>query len=87
MVESSEEAVKEFFNYIMGNVPGNAKVESFDIKNYGGIVKRLDSFRLGFMAVQQQKFVDAGIAMLGELGEIKVNTSKILIFQKIGEES
>lgn len=77
LVESSEENITEFFNYVekKENFPKNSCVDSVDMEEYTGYVKPLESFTSGFMAYQQQKFANAGVGLLkvqeGTLTEMK----------------
>jgi len=71
LVESSEDNAAEFFNCIGEDFPPHAKVDSVDKEDYDGGVKSLESFRSGFMAAQQQKFVNVGAGLLDEVKEFR----------------
>lgn len=91
LVESSEDAVKEFFNYIKEDFPLHSEVDSIDMENHDGRVKSLKSFISGFNSYQLSKIANTGVGMLNtqenmlntqekmldKLDDIKSDTSQI----------
>jgi len=73
LVESSGDNVNKFLGFVEDkeNRPERAKVDSVDVVGYDGYVRPLESFRLGFMAYQQQKFANAGVGLLKEVKEFR----------------
>ena len=88
LVESPEDITEKFFSTAKEDFPKHADVDSVDMEDYDGRVKSLESFRSGFMASQQLKIANAGVAMVNELmafrketreglRDIKADTSQI----------
>jgi acylphosphatase len=73
LVESDEKNVNKFIEFVKKkeNRPEHAKVDSVDVSEYRDYVKPLESFRSGFMAYQQQKFVNVAIGVRGEVSGVR----------------
>ena len=67
LVESAEENINQFFDYVKTNLPENAIVSTVNIENYDKEVKNIEVFKTSFVAVQQQKFVNVGLMLYGEV--------------------
>ncbi|ODS42527.1 MAG: hypothetical protein MSIBF_04215 [Candidatus Altiarchaeales archaeon IMC4] len=81
LVESSEDNVNRFLAFVerKENRPENAEVDSIKPGDYDDYVKSMDSFRSGFMAYQQYKFVSVGSKMLNEMECVKTETQNLKI--------
>ncbi|ODS37590.1 hypothetical protein BEH94_10220 [Candidatus Altiarchaeales archaeon WOR_SM1_SCG] len=76
LIESSEDNVNRFIDFAKDkeNRPEHANVDSVDIQDYTDEIKSFESFRTGFMAEQQYKFVNVGHGMLNEMKGVKTET-------------
>ena len=76
LIESSEYNVNRFIDFAKDkeNRPEHANVDSVDIQDYTDEIKSFESFRTGFMAEQQYKFVNVGHGMLNEMKGVKTET-------------
>jgi len=71
LVELAGDNAVEFLNCSKEDFPPHAKVDSVEKEDYDGRVKSLEYFRFGFMAAQQQKFVNVGAGSLDEVKEFR----------------
>jgi len=78
LVESSPENVNKFFAFVENkeNRPTHAKVVSVGAEGYEDYIKPLESFRSGFIAEQQQKFVGAAIGLKTEMHEFRTESGE-----------
>ena len=78
LVESSEDNIKKFFNYVKEDFPLYAKVDTITIEDYARRVKTIASFRSGFDSYQLSKIANSGVGMLDIRGKIMNIQEKML---------
>jgi len=78
MIESPDENVNSFINFVKENFPEHADVdkESISVSDYKGKIKSFDAFERSFIRSQQAKFVVEGVKMKGVL----IKLIKLLLF-------
>jgi len=65
-VEGVEERIKRFIVFAESNYPPGASVEAVEVKDYGGEVRSIDSFRQSLIVFQLSKMAQLGVGMLGK---------------------
>jgi len=68
LVGGAEEKINMFVEFAESNYPPEASVESVGVKDYGEVVRSIDSFRQSLMVFQLTKIAQAGVGMLGKQG-------------------
>jgi len=66
LVEGAEDKISRFVEFAKSSYPPDASVQSVEVRDYGGEVRSIDSFRQSFMVFQLTKIAQAGVGMLGK---------------------
>ena len=66
LVEGAEDKISRFVEFAKASYPPDASVQSVEVRDYGGEVRSIDSFRQSFMVFQLTKIAQAGVGMLGK---------------------
>ena len=66
LVEGAEDKISRFVEFAKSSYPPDASVQSVEVRDYGGEVRSIDSFRQSFMVFQLTKIAQAGVSMLGK---------------------
>ena len=64
LVEGAEDKISRFVEFAKASYPPDASVQSVEVRDYGGEVRSIDSFRQSFMVFQLTKIAQAGVSML-----------------------
>ena len=64
LVEGAEDKISRFVEFAKASYPPDASVQSVEVRDYGGEVRSIDSFRQSFMVFQLTKIAQAGVGML-----------------------
>ena len=64
LVEGAEDKISRFVEFAKSSYPPDASVQSVEVRDYGGEVRSIDSFRQSFMVFQLTKIAQAGVGML-----------------------
>ena len=66
LVEGAEDKISRFVEFAKASYPPDASVQSVEVRDYGGEIRSIDSFRQSFMVFQLTKIAQAGVGMLGK---------------------